>query len=160
MSLASLTIPAGIASINESRFRSIKPSKLITSCWFAKNTAKMIPNRPPRVKISPLRRLLFFSFKKLSFEVGTKVSDCSGGTVDLFPTGCDVDSALGRRLKNDMMIQTFVLVDSETAKIRNPYSVYDARSQILSPRRAAISDALPASASGKFLSLPATFVSD
>lgn len=116
MSLASLTTPAGIASINESRFKSIKPSKLITSCWFAKNTAKMIPNRPPRVKISPLRRLLFFSFRKLSFEVGTKVSDSLGGEVDLSSLGCDVDSATGRRLKKDMMIQMFVLVERGTVE--------------------------------------------
>lgn len=33
-------------------------SRLITSCWLAKRTATRTPNKPPRTKIRPLRRLL------------------------------------------------------------------------------------------------------
>ena len=56
-SFASLMTPAGITSIRLSKFKSKIPSKLITSCFCAKNAATQTPKRPPRMKTSELRRL-------------------------------------------------------------------------------------------------------
>jgi hypothetical protein len=60
MSLASLTIPTGITSRKLSKLKSIRPSRLMTSCLLAKNRAMMIPTKLPRPNISPVLRLLLF----------------------------------------------------------------------------------------------------
>jgi hypothetical protein len=78
MSLASLTIPAGITSRKLSRLKSIKPSRLMTSCLFAKNRATMIPTRPPRPNIRPvLLLLLFLLVSPLSFDTGINFTSSS-----------------------------------------------------------------------------------
>ncbi len=72
MSLASLTIPAGITSRKLSRLKSIKPSRLMTSCLLAKNRAMIMPTKPPRPNMSPvLRLLLFLVVNVFSFDTGT-----------------------------------------------------------------------------------------
>lgn len=72
MSCASLTIPAGMTSSKLSRLKSIKPSRLRTSCLLAKNRAKHIPKSPPRPNMNQLLRLLLLLVvRPFSFETGT-----------------------------------------------------------------------------------------
>ena len=77
ISLASRTMPAGMASMRDSRLISIRLSKLITFCRLAKKAATITPKNPPRVKINPLRRLLLLFVKVWSFAVGIKVTGSS-----------------------------------------------------------------------------------
>ena len=74
ISFASLTIPAGITSIRESRLKSTKPSRLITSCRCAKKAAIKIPNTPPRLNNTHERRLLFLLLSFSSCRAGIRVT--------------------------------------------------------------------------------------
>ena len=64
-------MPAGITSRKLSRLKSIKPSRVMTSCLLAKKRAMNIPTRLPRPNMNPLPRLLLFLFvKAFSFDTG------------------------------------------------------------------------------------------
>lgn len=71
MSLASLTIPAGMTSSKLSKLKSIKPSSLMTSCLVAKIRATSIPTKLPKPNIRPFFRLLLFLLvNPFSFDTG------------------------------------------------------------------------------------------
>ena len=72
MSCASLTIPAGMTSRKLSKLKSIKPSRLMTSCLVAQNRAMHTPTSPPRPNMNQLLRLLLLLVvRPFSFETGT-----------------------------------------------------------------------------------------